>query len=99
WLSFATRRSSDLSTGGGKIFASYLKDATSRVKQYNSDGELEREIELPGIGTAGGFGAKEKDSSLYYTFTSYIDPGTIYKYDINYGESELYMSPKIHFDF
>ena len=89
----------DVSTGGGKIFASYLKDATSQVKQYNSDGELEREIELPGIGTAGGFGAKEKDSSLYYTFTSYIDPGTIYKYDINSGESELYRSPKIQFDF
>src|SRR5699024_3530996 len=89
----------DVSTGGGKIFASCLKDATSQVKQYNSDGELEREIELPGIGTAGGFGAKEKDSSLYYTFTSYIDPGTIYKYDINSGESELYRSPKIQFDF
>lgn len=89
----------NVSTGGGKIFASYLKDATSQVKQYNSDGELEREIELPGIGTAGGFGAKEKDSSLYYTFTSYIDPGTIYKYDINSGESELYRSPKIQFDF
>src|SRR5690606_1434613 len=78
------------STGGGKIFASYLKDATSLVKQFDRNGKLEREIELPGVGTASGFGAKKDDKSLYYSFTSYIHPSTIYKYDITSLKSEVY---------
>lgn len=86
------------STGGGKIFANYLKDATSLVKQYDKSGKLEREIELPGVGTVAGFGAKEDDKDLYYTFTSYINPGTIYKYDIASGKSDLYKQASIQFD-
>ncbi len=86
------------SLGGGKIFASYLKDATSLVKQFDFSGKLEREIELPGVGTAFGFAAKEDEKQLYYTFTSYIHPGTIYKYDIASGKSELYKKSGIQFD-
>lgn len=86
------------SSGGGKIFANYLKDATSLVKQYDYEGKLEREIELPGVGTAAGFGAKEYETELYYTFTSYVNPGTIYKYDIASGESTEYRKSAINFD-
>lgn len=86
------------STGGGKIFANYLKDATSQVKQYDKSGKLEREVELPGVGTIAGFGAKSDEKDLYYTFTSYINPGTIYKYDIASGTSELYKQPNVQFD-
>lgn len=85
-------------TGGGKIFAHYLKDATSLVQQYAMDGELERTIELPGVGSAGGFYAKEEDTSLYYSFTSYIFPPTIFKYDIQTGASELYKASGVDFD-
>ncbi len=86
------------STGGGKIFANYLKDATSLVKQYDRDGKLEREVELPGVGSVSGFGAKEEEASLYYSFTNYVNPGTIYKYDIASGTSEVYKKPSINFD-
>ncbi|MBD1428897.1 prolyl oligopeptidase family serine peptidase [Sphingobacterium litopenaei] len=86
------------SSGGGKIFASYLKDATSLVKQFDRKGKLEREIELPGVGTASGFGAKLGDKELYYSFTSYIHPSTIYKYDIATGKSEVYKASGAKFD-
>lgn len=87
-----------VSKGGNKIFANYLKDATSLVKQFDYDGKLEREIELPGLGTAFGFDAKAKETELYYNFTSYLDPGTIYKYDISSGTSTLYLESAINFD-
>ena len=86
------------SAGGGKIFTSYLKDATSLVKQYDREGKLERDIELPGVGTAAGFGAKYEDKELYFTFTSYINPGTIYKYDIASGKSTIYKESNVQFD-
>lgn len=85
-------------TGGGKIFAHYLKDATSQVQQYDLAGNLERTIELPGVGSASGFSAKESDSTLYYSFTSYVYPPTIFKYDIATGASELYRASNVSFD-
>lgn len=85
-------------TGGGKIFANYLKDATSMVLQYDRSGKLERTIELPDVGSAGGFGAKTTDTDLYYSFTSYVYPPTIFKYDIASGESELYKASGVDFD-
>lgn len=86
------------STGGGYFFASYMVDALTQVKQYDYTGKLVREVELPGVGSAGGFGAKKEDNHLYYSFTNYVTPGSIYKFDIASGESELYVSPKIDFD-
>ncbi|WKK58952.1 prolyl oligopeptidase family protein [Sphingobacterium sp. BN32] len=86
------------SLAGDKIFATYLKDAISQVKQFDKSGKLEREIELPGIGTASGFGGKKTDKELYYSFTNYVNPGTIYKYDIASGKSEVYKTPAIKFD-
>jgi prolyl oligopeptidase len=86
------------STGGGNIFANYMVDAISKVKQYDYDGNLVRDVELPGIGTVGGFGAKKEEKILYYSFTNYVTPGNIYKYDIETGKSELYNKPDIDFD-
>jgi len=86
------------STGGGYFFANYMVDAVSKVKQFDYDGKLIREIELPGIGSAGGFGAKKDEKELYYSFTNYVTPGSIYKYEITEGESELYNKPDIDFD-
>ena len=88
-----------VSTAGGKIFASYLVDAKSEIKQFDKTGKLERTIDLPGIGSAGGFSGEEEDTELYYTFTSFINPSTIYKYNIASGESQLYWQPEIDFDF
>ncbi|MVZ61717.1 prolyl oligopeptidase family serine peptidase [Sphingobacterium humi] len=86
------------STAGGKLFATYLKDATSLVKQFDLQGKMEREIELPGVGTASGFSGKKEDKHLYYSFTNYVNPGTIYKYDIGGGKSEEYRKPALKFD-
>ena len=86
------------STGGGYLFGKYMVDAVSKVNQYKYDGELVREIELPGIGTAGGFGAKKDDEDLYFTFTNYNTPASIYKYNINSGEYTSYWKPEIDFN-
>jgi prolyl oligopeptidase len=85
-------------TGGGKLFANYLKDATSLVQQYDLEGKLERTIELPGLGTASGFRAKESEKELYYTFTSYVYPPTIFKYEIESGASSVYKKSGVKFD-
>lgn len=85
-------------TAGMKIFANYLKDATTRVYQYNLEGELEREIELPGVGSARGFGGRMDETTLYYTFTNYIFPPTIFKYDIAGGQSDMYKKSGVKFD-
>ena len=87
-----------VSTGGGKIFAQYLKDATSFVQQYDMDGKLEHSIELPSVGTASGFEAKKEDKETWYTFTNYVYPSTIFKYDIATGQSTLYKKPDVQFD-
>jgi prolyl oligopeptidase len=87
-----------VSKGGGKIFASYLKDAITEVKQYSYDGNMERIVDLPGIGTAGGFSAKREETELYFSFTSYLTPGSIYTYDITSGAVILYNSPEVDFD-
>ncbi|QTY26369.1 prolyl oligopeptidase family protein [Flavobacterium sp. CS20] len=86
------------STGGGYIFAEYMVDAISQIKQYDKSGKLIREVKLPGIGTISGFGAKKEEKELYYRFTNYVTPGSIYKYDIENGISELYRKSAIDFD-
>ncbi|MCJ8210798.1 prolyl oligopeptidase family serine peptidase [Mucilaginibacter sp. RS28] len=93
-----TKNALTVSTGGGKLFAEYLKDATSLVQQYNMNGKLEHAVELPGVGTASGFGAKKEEKELYYTYTSYVYPPTIFKYNIANGKSEVYKKPAVQFD-
>ena len=87
-----------VSTVGGKIFATYLKDATSLVEQYSYAGQKERTIQLPAVGSAGGFGGKKKEKETYYTFTSYVYPPTIFKYDITTGKSTVYKQAGVQFD-
>ncbi|WP_242457828.1 prolyl oligopeptidase family serine peptidase [Pedobacter sp. BS3] len=93
-----TRQVLTISTGGGKLFTHYLKDAISQVKQYDMNGKLEHEIQLPGVGTASGFHAKKHEKNLYFTFTSYIYPATIFKYDIATGRSVLYKKSGVKFN-
>jgi prolyl oligopeptidase len=83
---------------GGKLIATYLKDARSQIKVHGLDGKLEREVELPGLGTAGGFGGKPTDSETFYAFTSYTWPTTIFRYDVKTGKSEVFRQPKVAFD-
>lgn len=87
-----------ISTGGGKFFASYLKHACTQLLQYSTGGVMEKEITLPGKGTAGGIGGKWVDETLYYTFTSYIYPPAIFSYNVKTGQSELYKKAGIRFD-
>lgn len=87
-----------VSTGGDKLFASYLKNACTEVNQYNTQGTLERKIALPGLGTASGFGSYKQDGFFYYTFTSYVYPPTIFRYDIASGKSELYKKSEVKFN-
>ena len=86
------------STGGGYIFAEYMQDAVSNVKQYDYEGKLVREVNLPGIGTVGGFGGEKDEKDLYYSYTNYVTPGSIYKYNVESGTSELYNRPAVNFE-
>lgn len=85
-------------TAGGKFFTNYIVDATSQVFQYDAEGKMEREIKLPGLGSAGGFGGRNEDTTLYYSFTSYVYPSTTFKYNIETGASEVYKKSGVDFD-
>ncbi|MDP5043658.1 MAG: prolyl oligopeptidase family serine peptidase, partial [Leeuwenhoekiella sp.] len=100
WVDFIQETKNVLSpsTAGGYFFTEYMVDAVSQIKQYDYDGKLVREVELPGIGSAGGFGAKKEETELYYSFTNYTTPGSIYKYNIASGKSELFRKPAIDFN-
>lgn len=86
------------STGGGSIFASYMKDAITVVHQYDYNGKMIRDIKLPGIGTASGFGGLSDDKIVYFSFTNYIVPGSIYSFDPKSGSSKIFYAPKLNFD-
>jgi prolyl oligopeptidase len=86
-----------VNTGGGYLFANYLQKATDRYYQMNYDGRNKKEIKLPGLGSAGGFSGKEYHKKLYYSFTSFTYPGTIFEYDVETGESRPYFEPALKF--
>jgi len=87
-----------LSAAGGKLFATYLKDVTSRVYQLNRSGAVEQEISLPSVGSASGFGGKKEDKELFYTFTSFNYPPTIFKYTVATGKSEEFRKTEMKFN-
>ncbi|MGS2741524.1 prolyl oligopeptidase family serine peptidase [Sinomicrobium sp. M5D2P17] len=93
-----TKNVLQISKGGGFFFAKYMVDAISKVYQYDYEGNKIREIELPGIGTVSGFGGKENQGELYYSFTNYNVPARIYSYDVNSGISSLYWNSEIDFN-
>ncbi|MGH9968265.1 MAG: prolyl oligopeptidase family serine peptidase [Pyrinomonadaceae bacterium] len=82
-------------TAGGKLFVTYLKDVSTRAYVYSLNGKLENEIQLPGLGAAGGLGGRPDDKFVFYTFTSFTFPPTIYKYDIATRKSTLFRAPEI----
>ncbi|MEZ9626135.1 prolyl oligopeptidase family serine peptidase [Aliivibrio fischeri] len=88
----------DISVGGGTLFATYMVDVLSQVKQYDFSGNLLREIELPGEGQATGFSGKREQTDLFFTFTNYVTPPTIYQFDVKTGETELYLASASPFD-
>lgn len=87
-----------VSTAGGNLFAHYLKNATTQVVQYTPEGKKIREIKLPGVGTASGFGAFKDDKEFFYTYTDMVTPAVVYRFDIAKGTSTLYQKSKAQFD-
>jgi prolyl oligopeptidase len=88
----------NLSSGAGYFFVNYMVDAVSKVFQYDYEGNLVREVNLPGIGTCTGFNGKQKAEELYFTFSNYITPTSSFKFNPNKGNYDLYWQPKINFD-
>ncbi len=84
-----------LSTAGGKLIVTSLKDVTTHVAVYDRQGRLENEIAMPSPGTAGGFGGQKEDTSVFYVFTSFNTPPTIYRYDIATRKTSLFRAPEI----
>lgn len=87
-----------VSKGSGYIFARYMVDAVSQIKQYDLDGNHIRDIDLPGVGSVGGFSGKDDAETLYYSFTNYTTASSIYAYDPQSGESSLYIESGADFD-
>ena len=100
WVDFIPETENVLSpnTGGGYFFAEYMVDAISKVLQYDYQGNLVREVPLPGVGSASGFGGKKEEKEFYFYFTNYNTPGSSYKYHVETGEYELYWKPDIDFN-
>ena len=100
WVDFIPETENVLNpnTGGGYFFAEYMVDAISKVFQYDYEGKLIREVDLPGLGSVGGFGGEKEDKELYFSFTNYNTPGSTFKYDVESGTYELYWKPNIDFN-
>lgn len=100
WVDFIaeTKHVLSPSIGAGYFFAEYMVDAVSKVLQYDYSGKLIRDIELPGIGSAGGFGGKKEASVLYYNFSNYKTPSTIFQYNPKKGISSVYKKPDVDFN-
>jgi len=100
WKDIIPETENVLSAGmaGGKIIATYLVDAKTSVKQFDDHGVFEWDIELPAIGTARGFSGDVEDNEIFYTFTSFTYPSSIFRYDLASGESVLYKQPNVDFN-
>ncbi len=87
-----------VSAVGGKLVANYLQDASTRIKIFSRNGRFEKEIPLPGIGSASGFSGKPDDQETFYSFTSFSFPSTIYRYDFTSGTTSLFRKSEIDFN-
>ena len=83
---------------GGKLFVEYLRDVSSRVAVFDLTGKPENEISLPGLGEAGGFGGEKQDTFVFYSFSSFTVPPTIYRYDIATRKSTVFRAPEVNFN-
>lgn len=81
-----------------QLVANYLKDARSQIKLFSLSGELIKEIELPGVGSAGGFGGKREETETFFNFSSFTTPNTIYRYDMVTGARSVFRQPNVEFD-
>ncbi len=81
-----------------QFVANYLKDAYTQIKIYDKNGKHVRDVQLPGIGSAGGFGGRQKDTETFYSYSSYNAPPTIYRYDMKTGKSTLFRQAKVKFN-
>lgn len=88
----------DVNLLNNQFVADYLKDARTQIKIFDLNGGFVREVELPGIGSAGGFGGKRYDTETFYSFTSFTTPATIYHYDMVSGESRIFRQPDVDFN-
>ncbi len=88
----------NVSTCGGKLFANYLKDASTRLYSFDFNGANKTEIKLSGIGTATGISGRKTDTEAFYSFTSFTNPGEIYRYDLATGKSTLFRKTEVQFD-
>ncbi len=84
-------------TGGGKLFVDYLKDVSTKTFVYNLKGKLLSEVKYPALGNGGNIGGYKDDKTLFYVFTSFTVPPTIYKYDVATGKSEIFRAPEVNF--
>ncbi len=101
WKTLVPEKSEALqyaTTGGGKLFALYMKDVSTRVHVYSLDGTFEHEVQLPALGTASGFGGEPDDKFVFYTFTSFTFPPTIYRYEIETKQSTVFRKPELKFN-
>lgn len=100
WVDFIpeTENVLSISTGSNYFFAEYMVDAISKVLQYDYAGNLIREVKLPGVGTAGGFGGDKEDEVLYYSFSNYKTPSTTYAFNPVDGTSKIYRKSGIDFN-
>ncbi|EGM78969.1 serine protease, S9A family peptidase [Rheinheimera sp. A13L] len=88
----------DVSKGAGFLFANYMVDAISQIKQYDYDGKLVRDVTLPGLGTVSGFGGKTKDTTLYYSFTNYNTAPSTFAFEPKSGETSTYYKAAVKFN-
>lgn len=88
----------DVSHVGGKLVAEYLRDVTTAVRLYSTTGEAMGEVELPGLGSAGGFEGASDKTETFYTFSSFDRPSTVYRYDVGTGQSEVFKAPDLTFN-
>nr|WP_320132532.1 prolyl oligopeptidase family serine peptidase [uncultured Holophaga sp.] len=83
---------------GGRLVATWMRDAHSAIEFYDRAGHFQSELKLPTLGSAGGFGGKRDEMEAFYTFTSFAQPPTIYRYDFRTGKSEVFRESRVAFD-
>ncbi len=100
WAEFIPEKPEPLQgagTAGGKLFTIYSRDVASRAYVYDLNGKQEREVALPGLGAVSGFDGEQEDTFVFYTFTSFIYPPTIFRYDLSSGKSAVFREPEVAF--
>ncbi len=101
WKTIIPQTAETLGTVGllnNQFVAAYLKDAHSQVKIYELNGSMVRSVKLPGLGTVGGFGGKRSDTETFFSFTSFTEPNTIYRYNVKTDESAVFRKPNVKYN-